>query len=860
MKYRFLALVLLGFAACAHLENPQEIKDENNPEESLPAYEEGEVRVLFSEEIATDLAAALECGSLVTKSSGLNDVFSDLGITSARRLFAHGGEFEPRMRRAGLHRWYVVEFDKNIPVTKAEADFSSIPGVEIVEPVGQAKLMVFDDLNSRLWGLYNESYPGIDINVMQVWENYTVGSQNVIVSVVDAGIDLNHEDLAANCAKDGHFNFVDNNAVITPSSHGTHVAGTIAAVSNNGKGVAGIAGGDFKAGKPGVTLLSCQTFKDLSDGTSRSGDFAAAIVWGANHGAVISQNSWGYSFDANNDGRLTGDEVKNAMAATIRTSDKEAIDYFIEFAGCDNDGNQRPDSPMKGGVVIFAAGNDNIANGAPANYEPILSVGAIDPNGAKASYSNYGDWVDICAPGTDIYSTVPGNSYSMKSGTSMACPHVSGVAALVLSYCGGQGFTNEMLIDKLLSGASDFVVPSSAKIGKLVDAMGAVTYGSNAEPEPVTDLKAAPKANSIQLKWTVGKDTENKPVYGYYVFYSKNREAVEKAVVGNAGDAKMDIVNPARQAGELAEYTIGKLEFETEYFVKMVAYSYNMKLSEPTAVTAVVTEANLLPVINLDGPESLKLKSDASIDLFVTFSEPDGHSFTISYESGSAADSFTDNLDGRWRFSVVASKAEPGVYVAKIKAEDEFGGLAVLPITYEILANRPPKAVGTLDDVLMKKVSEEVVVDISKCFVDEDEEQLRYECELSNPKVAHASSKGDKLYITATGLGSTEVTLYAKDAKGEKASVKFRILVRNSTKAMDVYPNPVKDVMYVATETEGNADISIVTSSGKRVFEQSSQSSLFNPAKLDLSALAPGVYAVIVRTGGKEFKETVVKL
>ena len=151
----------------------------------------------------------------------------------------------------------------------------------------------------------------------------------------------------------------------------------------------------------------------------------------------------------------------------------------------------------------------------------------------------------ICAPGTDIYSTVPGNSYSMKSGTSMACPHVSGVAALVLSYCGGQGFTNEMLIDKLLSGASDFVVPSSAKIGKLVDAMGAVTYGSNAEPEPVTDLKAAPKANSIQLKWTVGKDTENKPVYGYYVFYSKNREAVEKAVVGNAGDAKMDIVNPA---------------------------------------------------------------------------------------------------------------------------------------------------------------------------------------------------------------------------------------------------------------------------------------------------------------------------
>lgn len=860
MKYRFLALALLGFAACAHLENPQDVKDENKLEECLPAYEEGEVRVLFNEEIAADLEAALESGSLMTKSAGLNDVFSDLGITAARRLFAHGGEFEPRMRREGLHRWYVVEFDESVPVTKAEADFSSIPGVEIVEPVGQAKLMVFDDLSSQLWGLYNTERPGIDINVLRVWENYTLGSQNVIVSVVDAGIDLAHEDLAANCAKSNHFNFVDDNAVITPGRHGTHVAGTIAAVSNNGKGIAGIAGGDFAAGKSGVTLLSCQTFKDLSDGSSRSGDFASAIVWGANHGAVISQNSWGYSYDYNNDGKLTGQELESALAAVIRTSDRKAVDYFIEYAGCDNDGKQLPDSPMKGGVVIFAAGNDNIANGAPANYEPIISVGAIEVNGGKASYSNYGDWVDICAPGTNILSTIPGNTYSFLSGTSMACPHVSGVAALIVSYAGGQGFTNEMLVEKLLGGANKTAVPSSYRIGNLVDAMGAISYGSSAEPEPVTDLVMTPKSNSIQLEWTVGKDTDNKPVYGYYVFYAKNREAVEKAVVGAAGDAKMEIINPDKQAGEKAQYTIGKLEFETEYFVKMVAYSYNMKQSEPTAVSAVVTGANLLPVINLECSDNLKLKSDASVEAFVTFSEPDGHSFTISYESGSAADSFADNLDGKWRFSIMASKAEPGLYVAKIMAEDEFGGLAVLPVKYEILANRPPVAVGSLDDVLLKKIGDEYSVNLSGTFVDEDEEQLKYECELSNPKVAHASAKGDKLYITATGYGSTEVTLYAKDAKGEKASLTFRILVRNSNKAMDIYPNPVKDVMYVATEMEGKAEIAVVTSTGKRVVEQSSESSLFNPAKVDLSALAPGVYAVVVKTGGKEFKETVVKL
>ena len=859
MKYSQLLLAMMLVSSCVGI--TEEIdKDHNSVDSPSCLYEPGELKVRFTEEMTKEIELAIENGTIHTKSSQMNGLLDNLGIKSARRLFPNAGEYEERTRREGLHRWYVMEFDHNVSVTKAAADFTSIPGIEIVEPTIQIVQATFNDLDTRLWGLYNSKTSGADINVIPVWENYTTGSPEVIVSIVDDGVELNHEDLSANCAKSGHFNFVDQNAVIVPGDHGCHVAGTIAGVSNNGKGVAGIAGGDFAAGKSGVTLLSCQVLKTMSDGSSKSGDSAAAIKWGADHGAVISQNSWGYSYDANRDGVLTGEEKEKALAAEISASDKDAVNYFIKYAGCDNEGNQLPDSPMKGGVVIFAAGNDGIENGAPANYEPILAVGSIGMDGTRSSFSNYGSWVDICAPGESIYSTVPTNSYANMSGTSMACPHVSGVAALVVSYCGGQGFTNEMLIDKLISGASDFVVPSSAKIGKLVDAMGAVTYGSNAEPEPVTDLKAAPKSNSIQLKWTVGKDTENKPVYGYYVFYSKSREAVEKAVVGAAGDAKMDIVVPGKQAGEKAEYTISKLEFETEYFVKMIAYSYNMKQSGPTALTSATTEANLLPIINIEEPEDLRLKSDASLNLFVTFSEPDGHSFEISYESGSPADAFTDNMDGRWRLEIVASKAEPGVYVAKIKAEDEFGGLAVLPITYEILANRPPKAVGTLDDVLMKKVSEEVVVDISKCFVDEDEEQLRYECELSNPKVAHASSKGDKLYITATGYGSTEVTLYAKDAKGEKASVKFRILVRNSTKAMDVYPNPVKDVMYVATETEGNADISIVTSSGKRVFEQSSQSSLFNPAKLDLSALAPGVYAVIVRTGGKEFKETVVKL
>lgn len=856
MKRFVFALIPLLLLSCKAEELIQ-IEKENS---DISACVPGEANVFLSEDMAVLIEDDTASGNVLTKSSELNATVESIGITSIKRLFPHAGEFEPRTRKEGLHRWYKIQFDPTTPMTKAVEGFKNIPGIEIVEPVQDAKLTVFDDLGSRLWGLNNTSYPGVDVNVVPVWQSYTTGSPEVIVSIVDDGVELKHEDLAANCAESGHFNFVDMNEVIVPGDHGCHVAGTIAAVSNNGKGVAGIAGGDFASGKHGVTLLSCQTFKTMSDGSTKGGDFASAIKWGADHGAVISQNSWGYNYDADGDGILTGKERENALAATISPSDRDAVDYFIKYAGCDNDGNQLPDSPMKGGVVIFAAGNDGIENGAPANYEPIVAVGAIGMSGERSSFSNFGSWVDICAPGESIYSTVPSNSYGNMSGTSMACPHVSGVAALIVSYCGGQGFTNEMLVDKLISGAADFIVPSSAKIGKLVDAMGSVTYGSKAEPEPVTDLKVTSKSNSLHLEWTVGKDTENKPVYGYYVFSSKNREAVENAAVGAEGGAKMDIVISGKRIGEKTEYIIGKLEFETEYYVKIIAYSYNMRQSEPTAVSSAVTEANRLPVISVEGTEDIRLKSNETLDIFVTFSEPDGHSYEISYESGSAADSFTDNLDGRWRFAINASKADPGVYVAKIKATDEYGGMAVKALTYEILANRPPKAIGSIDDVLMKNIGDEVAIDISGCFTDEDEEKLKYECEFSNSKVAHINSKGDKLYITATGLGGTDVIVYAKDAKDEKASLKFRILVRNSSKAVDVYPNPVKDIMYVATENEGTAGIALFTSTGKRVMETTSESSLFNPAKLDLSGLAPGIYAVHIKTGGMEFKESVVKL
>ena len=352
-----------------------------------------------------------------------------------------------------------MKYNPQVALTKAQSSLEGVAGVEVFEPVRKIRINDFDDLKSELWGLNNESYKGIDINVKSVWENYTVGKESVIVSVVDNGVDINHEDLSANCLPNGkHYNAIDDNYVIVPGAHGTHVAGTIGAVGNNGKGVVGVAGGDFANGKHGVSIMSCQIFKTDVNGNTTSGSSAAAIKFGADNGAVISQNSWGYTYDADGDGKLTGDEYNRAMAAKVSSSDKAAIDYFIKYAGCDNDGNQLPSSPMKGGVVFFAAGNDAIQNCAPGSYEKVVAVGSVAENGTRSSFSNYGDWVDICAPGSNILSTTPNNGYETMSGTSMACPHVSGVAALIVSHFGGPGFTNDMLKAKLLGSANKSAV------------------------------------------------------------------------------------------------------------------------------------------------------------------------------------------------------------------------------------------------------------------------------------------------------------------------------------------------------------------------------------------------------------------
>ena len=859
---RFISAILMALflVSCVNEEmEPSKVQDtqvEALAEDS--AFEKGQCIVLFSEEVTAAIEASAAEGVMRTKSAGIDEMLEQMGVNSMERLFPHAGEFEPRTRKEGLHRWYLLSYSETVPYTKADNGLGGLPGVELIQPVRKIRTHDFNDLSTDLWGLKNVNYPGYDINVTPVWENYTVGSPDVIVAVVDNGVEINHPDLSSNCLKTGHYNAVDNSFTIYPGDHGTHVAGTIAAVGNNGKGVVGIAGGDYAAGKAGVKILSCQIFKETAEGTV-PGNSPAAIKYGADHGAVISQNSWGYVYDYDGDGNLTGKELKDALAATILPADSVAVDYFIKYAGCDNYGNQLPDSPMKGGVVIFAAGNENIANGAPAEYDKVIAVGAIASNGTKSSFSNYGDWVDLAAPGSSILSTVTGGGYATMDGTSMACPHVSGVAALVVSYCGGPGFTNEMLKEKLLNGANSKAVPASYKVGKLVDALGALTYGSDEAPSQVTDLTASARANTMDLSWTVTADKDGKPAYGFLAIYGKDKAKVESATK-NDKDLGMAVCTPDLPVGERVDFAVKGLEFNSTYYVKVLAFSYGQNYAAASEVVEFETSSNNAPVIDTGDKDVYSIKASQKLELTVNVEDPDGHDVEVDFTCDAQHGFEPVGDSGSYLFTVVGKDVEAGRYEAKITATDEYGMETRKTIVVEVLDNSAPVALKEIEDVLLSAKGKEFSIDMTEYVNDPDGDPLKYEITVSNEKVVHFTPRADIIYGTALAYGLVDVKITASDIRGEKAEFDFKVLIKNPSEPVSLYPNPVTDYLNVGTMDMAETVVKITNSTGKLMYSGTSQISGIEPARIDMASFEPGVYAVSVAFGGKEYVQTVVKL
>lgn len=438
------------------------------------------------------------------------------GVVSVERALPSTPGKEELEARFGLDLWYAVRLgekaDAELLAEKfAEADAVSAvqysmnyskasdcksypyrPGGEHGVMAATAPTAVSSGFNDPLLGdqwhynntgtatVASSAYRGGDINVKDVWADLTCGDPDIIVAVVDEGVKYTHPDLAANMwtnpgetedgADNDHngkiddihgWNFVSDGPISWDrpgdTGHGTHCAGTIAAVNNNNLGVSGVAGGSGKG--DGVRIMSCQIFDNDRGGSSVV--VANAIKYAADNGASVISCSFGYAGGA----FMSDSQYKNGNYGT-NLLEYEAIKYFEAT---------RNNDVLDGSIAIFAAGNDALPySGYPGALNDIISVSAFGPDYLPAYYTNYGPGCNITAPGGEAYlnpwtersmvlSTLPseingGEDYGYMQGTSMACPHVSGVVALGLSYAKqlGMHYSVQQFKEMILASANDF--------------------------------------------------------------------------------------------------------------------------------------------------------------------------------------------------------------------------------------------------------------------------------------------------------------------------------------------------------------------------------------------------------------------
>ncbi|HSK30056.1 MAG TPA: S8 family serine peptidase, partial [Candidatus Limnocylindria bacterium] len=388
-----------------------------------------------------------------------------------------------------LRNLEIVKLQPGIQVEEAVNLYRQNPDVLYAEPNYILKITATpnDPRFGELWGLHNVGQsggtPDADIDATEAW-NITTGSNANIVAIIDSGVDYNHPDLAANMFRnslDCNNNGVDDDGngyiddcygidtanndsnPIDDNNHGTHVAGTIGAVGNNGLGVTGI--------NWNVKVLACKFVNASGSGTTESAIDCleyVKIMKDRGFNIIATNNSWG------------GGGFSQALFEAIEAQQQRGI-LFIAAAG-------------NGDFFGFGLNNDQTPF-YPCNYflPNVVCVAATTRTDGRSSFSNYGRrTVHLGAPGSDILSTIRGGSYGVSSGTSMATPHVTGVAALLRAADPNRDW--RAIKNLLLAGGDNVTAMSNTIAQKRLNADGALAC-SNA----TVLSRLRPIANSISV-------------------------------------------------------------------------------------------------------------------------------------------------------------------------------------------------------------------------------------------------------------------------------------------------------------------------------------------------------------------------
>ena len=819
----------------------------------------------------------------------------DIRIVSMKRLFPFAGKFEERTRKAGLHLWYEVEFDEQTPVTRALALLGDTTEIEIAEPVyvirnagregtvpvrsaGERSsdgTAPFNDPGlSRQWHYSNtgelpNSVEGADINLFAAWQK-NQGSREVIVAVIDGGIDYRHEDLTGNVGNpaelfgepgvddDGNgyiddkygWNFINGTNQIEADDHGTHVAGTIGAENNNGVGVCGIAGGH--GGNTGVWLLSCQLFGTI-DGQEVSASFPEMIKYAAD-----AQNSWGYE-----------------NITYLPRADQEAIDYFIQYAGVDERGEQT--GPMKGGVVIFAAGNENKDYQTyPAAYEKVVSVAAYAPDYKKSWYSNFADWVDIAAPGgtygygrkyngeCPVYSTLPDNQYGYMQGTSMACPHVSGIAALIVSQFGGPGFTPEKLLAHLYQGTRDIDIYNPEYAGRLgigaADAYLALAEDQGIAPQAVDTLYCGNTSGVVDVTWQISADEDDGKPFQYLVCWSEDPLGQLDPGRLPEGVASVRVTVPrAGQVGDTMACRLTAIRGETRYYVGIVAIDPWGHYSGTTTVSF-VSPHNEPPMITSEYEEqALTLKYNQTGEIVFWISDPENQEFNYELEDENHLAAATQ-LNDRITVKIRNYGFQAGTYRLCLKVTDSGGAMASKEFTVVLEPNESPRLQSPFENVWFGSLQEVRTVSLAAHFTDEGPGGLSYAYEYDPAYLTLTSGQGE-FRLKPLKFGLSQVKITATDAEGLAGETDFLVMTHDYRQEVTFYPNPVMDKLNVRMGRggEGTIYLTFSTLDGQLVKKVNAPIGPFAPVEVDLSGLKKGTYVVQLKYLQETYTRTLIK-